>query len=231
MRVYALNHQRSAALQQYQVCARMLQEEFGAAPEEQTQQLYEALLEEKLTPISPHLTSPSRRGAGDEVPNNLPAQITTFIGREIEVAAVKNLLLQPDVRLVTLTGAGGSGKTRLGLQAATDVLEMFPDGVWFVSLTPIGQPDLVATTIVQALEIPVAGNTPPLQVLHAYLQSRHMLLLLDNFEQIVEAAPIIIDILTAAPDIKILVTSRTVLRVSGEHQDPGHQPNRTPRVR
>ncbi len=155
----------------------------------------------------------------DEVfPNNLPAQTTTFIGRTTEIAAVKDLLLRPDIRLVTLTGAGGSGKTRLGLRVAADMLAEFTDGVFFVTLAPISNPELAAATILQTLGVQVAGNTPPLHVLQAHLQSKHLLLVLDNFEQIVQAAPIVVAILTAASDVNVLVTSRTVLRVSGEHE-------------
>jgi len=245
MRVYALAHQRSAALQQYQACVRMLQEEFEAEPEHETQELYEAILSEDLTPGP----SPGRRGEknltprppllegeqsslslwervgvreiGGEVvppPHNLPAQTTTFIGRETEVAAVSKLLSQPDIRLLTLTGAGGTGKTRLGLQVAAELLEGFQDGIFFVSLAPISNPDLVIPTIVQTLGLQVAGNAIPLNVLKTYLQQKQLLLILDNFEQILDTAPVLIDLLAAAPELKILVTSRVVLHLSGEHE-------------
>ena len=245
IRLYALNHQRSRALQQYQGCVQMLREEFGAEPEQQTKELYETILREDLDSLaSLHPPPPTIEGEqsslslweragvrGDKrqkvddefspstgVPNNLSTQTTTFIGREAEVTDVKELLSQSDVRLITLTGAGGSGKTRLSLQAAAELLEDFRDGVFFVSLAPISHSDFVIPAIVQTLELPVPGNTPPIKVLTSYLRDKQVLLVLDNFEQIIDAAPILIDLLEAVCKLTILVTSRTVLRISGEHE-------------
>ena len=231
MRLYALNDQRSAALQQYRDCVRILREEFEVGPEEGTRALYETILHTNLTPGFLHpnplpkeegalLPSPSKRDGGGEVPppHNLPAQTTSFIGRESEMAAVKKLLLQPNVRLLTLNGAGGSGKTRLALQVAAKVLELFQDGVFFVSLAPIGNPELVATTIAQTLWLYIAGNTTPLDILKGYLHQKQLLLILDNFEQLITASSILIDLLAAAPDVKIMVTSRTVLCLSAEQE-------------
>ncbi len=228
MRLYALNQERSKALQQYQECQRILREEFGTEPEHQTTELYEAILHEKeLTPRPPLLKRegehifPSPPRSGGEVvspPHNLPAQTTTFIGRKTEAAEVQELLCRPEVRLLTLTGAGGTGKTRLGLHVAAKLLKNYADGVFFVSLSPISEPDLAAPAIVQALGLYMTGSTAPGEVLKGYLQQKHLLLLLDNFEQILPAAPLLIDLLAAAPHVRMLVTSRTVLRVSGEHE-------------
>jgi predicted ATPase/class 3 adenylate cyclase len=154
----------------------------------------------------------------DRPTTNLPAQITVFIGRERELAALRDLLGRDDVRLVTLTGPGGTGKTRLSLQVAADALGMFEHGVWFVSLAPIGDPDLVAATIAQALGVREAGGRPILELLKSYLREKRTLLLLDNFEQIVDAAPLVSELLAFAPGLKVLVTSRTTLRLSGEHE-------------
>jgi len=151
---------------------------------------------------------------------NLPAQTTTFIGRETEVAAVVHLLSRSDVRLLTLTGPGGTGKTRLSLQAAAEMLEQFADGVCFVPLAPISDPAFVVPTIAHTLGLQLSGATPPLELVKTYLHAKHLLLVLDNFEQVLDAAPAITEMLTAAPHMKILVTSRTVLRVSGEHNYP-----------
>jgi predicted ATPase/class 3 adenylate cyclase len=156
----------------------------------------------------------------DMRPHNLPAQTTSFIGREVEVATVVQELARADVRLLTLTGPGGTGKTRLSLQVAAEVLDAYPDGVWFVALAPISDPTFVVPTISQTLELQLSGATPPLELVKTYLKEKHLLLVLDNFEQVVEAAPAITEILAAAPQVKILVTSRTVLRVSGEHNYP-----------
>jgi predicted ATPase/DNA-binding SARP family transcriptional activator len=151
-------------------------------------------------------------------PNNLPAQATPLVGREMEVSAVCKLLRRHEVRLVTLTGPGGTGKTRLGLQAAADLLDEFESGVCFVELAPIKDPKLVATTIAQALGVRELGDIPLLQRLKEYLREKHFLLCLDNFEHVLEAAPLVAELLAAASRLKVLVTSRAVLRVRGEHE-------------
>jgi len=150
--------------------------------------------------------------------HNLPAQLTPLIGREQEVRAVCALLQQAEVRLVTLIGTGGIGKTRLGLQIATDLLDAFADGVYFVPLAPISDPDLVVPTIVQTLGLQETGDQSLLDLLIAYLQDKRMLLLLDNFEQVVMAAPQVVDLLTACLQLKVLVTSRVVLHVRAEYE-------------
>jgi predicted ATPase/transcriptional regulator with XRE-family HTH domain len=150
--------------------------------------------------------------------NNLPAQPTRLIGREIEVACVCDLLRHPDRRLITLTGPGGIGKTRLALQVAGELLDEFAHGVWFVNLAPIGDPALVIATIAQALGIKKNGVQLIAESLKAYLREKQLLLLLDNFEQVVEAAVQVADLLAAAPGLKVLVTSRAALHLSGEHE-------------
>jgi len=151
-------------------------------------------------------------------PHNLPAQPTPLIGRAHELAAVGGLLRRPEVRLVTLTGAGGSGKTRLGLQAAAEALEEFPDGVFFVSLAPLADPSLVAPTIARTLSVGGVKGQPLHERLHVYLREKEVLLLLDNFEQVAEAAAAIAALLAACPRLRVLVTSRSPLRVRGEHE-------------
>ncbi len=152
--------------------------------------------------------------------HNLPGRLTPLIGREQEVQAVCALLRRPEVRFVTLTGPGGVGKTRLSLQVATELSDEFAEGVCFVPLAPISDPDLVVATIAQALGIKEAGEQPLLDLLQAYLQDKHLLLLLDNFEQVLEAAPRLADLLTGCPQLKMLVTSRAVLHLRAEHQFP-----------
>jgi len=149
-------------------------------------------------------------------PNNLPIQLTTLIGRERESAAIQQLLQRDGVRLLTLIGPGGMGKTRLSLQVAADLLDRFADGVFFVSLAAIRDPDLVIPTIAQALGVKDSGAQPLFETLAAYLRDKHMLVVLDNFEQVSAAAPLIAALL-AAPRIKMLATSREILRISGEH--------------
>ena len=154
----------------------------------------------------------------DTRPHNLPAQLTPLIGRTAEVAAVCNRLRHPDVRLLTLTGSGGAGKTRLALQVAAELLDGFTDGVWFIDLAPITDPSLVASTIAQMLRVQETGDQPLVERLKAYLKSKQLLLVLDNFEQIVDAAPLVEELLVAASRLKVLITSRSVLRVYGEHE-------------
>ena len=156
---------------------------------------------------------------GDHQPlvvHNLPAQITSFVGRQREITEVKNLLAGS--RLLTLSGPPGTGKTRLALQVASQVLHHFEDGVYFVELAPISDPGLVTTTIAQVLGIGESGSQPLLDALKNYLRRKNLLLLLDNFEQIIAAAPLVGELLSSSPGLKALVTSREALRVYGEQE-------------
>ena len=153
---------------------------------------------------------------------NLPVQRTGFVGREKEVAAAKELLLR-DARLVTVTGPGGIGKTRLAVQVATGLVERFPGGTHFVPLASLSDPGLIASVIVQTLGIREGGPQSPLEVLKQNLQDSlraPMLLVLDNFEHLVQAAPTVADLLAISPHLKIMVTSREALHVYGEHEFP-----------
>lgn len=156
--------------------------------------------------------------AGHIQKNNLPVQLTPLIGREQEVAMVRTLLQQPEVRLVTLTGPGGIGKTRLGQYVATEMHDDFADGVCFVPLAPISDPALVVFTIAQTLGLKEVGDRSLLDILKVSLQDKRLLLLLDNFEQVTMAAPGLSELLAACPHLKILVTSRAVLHIRGEHE-------------
>jgi predicted ATPase/class 3 adenylate cyclase len=151
-------------------------------------------------------------------PNNLPRQPTALIGRERETAAIAALLRRPDVGLVTVTGPGGAGKTRMALQIAADVLDDFPAGVWFVDLAPIRDPALALGAVAAVLDIREVPGQPLLATLIAALQGRRLLLLLDNFEQVSAAAPAVGQLLAGAPDLTVLVTSRVPLRLRGERE-------------
>src|SRR5712691_8005339 len=150
--------------------------------------------------------------------SRLPAPLTPLVGREQETAAVCALLWRPEVRLVTLTGTGGVGKTRLALGVAAAVNADFADGICFVALAPLIDPGLVLSTIAQALGVQEQGSRPLLEGLQDHLREKQLLLLLDNFEQVVSAAPVVAEVLVAAPRLRVLVTSRTSLHLSGEHE-------------
>lgn len=155
----------------------------------------------------------------DSFPNNLPTQLTSFIGRENEIAEVKQEL---DLhRLVTLTGSGGTGKTRLSLQIAADLLEKFDHGVWFIELAPLTDPDLIPQTILSAIGIQEQQGKAPLDVLKEYLHEKQTLLVLDNCEHVIEASARVSNtLLNAAPKLKILASSREALGVKGEASYP-----------
>ena len=154
----------------------------------------------------------------DASPNNLPVQPTAFLGREKEIAAALRLLMHENIRLLTLTGPGGTGKTRLALQMAAEASDHFTHGVFFVDLAPLSDPALVVATIAQMLNISERGGQPLLENLKASLREKQMLLLLDNFEQVVQAAPALADLLAACPKLNILVTSRMALHVRAEQE-------------
>ena len=151
-------------------------------------------------------------------PTNLLPPLTTFVGREREIDQISQLV--GSSRLVTLTGPGGTGKTRLSLEVGTRALDMFQDGVFFVPLAPINDPTLVPSTIVKSLGLREDGARPVRDVLRDYLARKELLLVLDNFEQIVEAAPFVADLLQHAPGVKMVVTSRERLQISGEQEFP-----------
>ncbi len=150
-------------------------------------------------------------------PNNLPAQLTSFVGREREIEEVRRAL--DETRLLTLTGLGGTGKTRLGLRAAAEAAPAFPDGVFFVPLAAITDASLLAPSVLSAIGWSHTTADPAL-ALREYLRSRRMLLMLDNFEQVLEAGPQVSEWLREAAGIKALTTSRTPLRLSGEREYP-----------
>jgi predicted ATPase/DNA-binding CsgD family transcriptional regulator len=152
--------------------------------------------------------------------HNLPVQLTSLIGREQQVAAACALLSRPEVRLLTLLGPGGVGKTRLGVQIATELVDAFVDGICFVPLAPISDPDLVVPTIARTFGLGETGERSLLELLKAYLREKQLLLLLDNFEQVVDAGAVVTELLVTCPDLKVLVTSRTNLRVRGEREFP-----------
>lgn len=152
--------------------------------------------------------------------HNLPAQLTPLIGREREIVVLREILLRPDVRLLSLIGPGGVGKSRLGLWTASSLVKDFADGVCLVSLAPIVNPELVVPTVARTLGLKESGARPLFERLEEHLQDKQLLLVLDNFEQVLGAAPGIAELLSACPELKVLATSREALRVSGEQEFP-----------
>jgi predicted ATPase/class 3 adenylate cyclase len=153
-------------------------------------------------------------------PHNLPAQPTELIGRESEVAQLRALLTAPGTRLVTLTGPGGTGKSRLALQTAADILEAFPDGVWWIPLAAITDPALVPEAIAKPLGLRERPGERLIDTVNGHLRARTLLLVLDNLEQILTSAPLIAQVLESAPGLVILATSREPLRLRGEREYP-----------
>ena len=206
MRALALSGRRSEALTQYETCRRALEEEVGVEPEEETTTLYERVRDgEGLQPLSA------------VPPHNLPASLTSFVGRKAELAEIQDRLQDCDCRLLTLVGPGGIGKTRLALEAARAQLGDFDHGVLFVSLAALQSVEAIAPTVAEALGFSFSkGGNPDRQLLD-YLRQKEMLLVLDNFEHLLDGASLVTDILKAASGITILVTSRVRLSVQGEH--------------
>ena len=170
---------------------------------------------------------PPKPEGGISTLSNLPAQLTSFIGRTAELGEVKQMLKSS--RLVTLTGAGGTGKTRLALHVASSLVEAYRDGVWMVELATISEPMLVANAIAQVLKVTPIREASLADVLERFLARKHLLLLLDNFEHLLEATPLVGRLLAAAPQVSVLATSRERLHLYGE-QEYGVQPLRVPEI-
>lgn len=214
MRAYAAAGQRDRALRQYLHCRTALAEELGSEPDE--------LTEEVRSTIERAVSAPStvqQPGANQPAPmNNLPLPPTPLVGREREIEAIQGLLWRQDVRLVTLTGTGGIGKTRLALAVAAGVRDDYADGVAFVNLAPVREHGLVVATIAYELGMPEDAARPVAASLATFLRDRELLLVLDNFEHVLEAGPAIAALLASCPRLNVLTTSREHLRLRGEHE-------------
>ena len=221
MRLFAAGGRRQQALEQYHQLRDALSRDLEAEPDPQTGRLYRALLRGEVDPDPPERRprSPRARATGGRVAeparHNLPVALTSFIGRDRELREVARLLDRS--RLVTLTGAGGSGKTRLALEAATARLGAGHDGVWLVELAGLGDPALVPAAIASALGLTLPSQRPALEGLGAQLSQSSRLLILDNCEHLVAACAVVAEhLLGAGSGLRILATSREPLRVPGE---------------
>ena len=207
MRLYALSGQRQQALRQYLALRDALHAELDAEPGQRTTQLYEDIQAGRISPAAPAATAHR---------HNLPAELTSFIGREKQIEEVSQLVR--DHRLVTLTGSGGTGKTRLALKAAEGLLEHFPDGVFLVELAPLSDPTFVPPACVQTLELVLQPGIPPQAALVRYLEEKNLLLILDNCEHVIATCTHLASaLLKGCPQLHILATSREILSVPGEH--------------
>jgi predicted ATPase/DNA-binding SARP family transcriptional activator/Tfp pilus assembly protein PilF len=236
MRLLALSGRRTSALVQYEKCRQVLKAELGIEPGTETKALAKAIREEDLAEIKekgPALAEDRRRAfslaeptppppeanplvaAEPKQKHNLPIQRTTLVGRVHEVRQVRELLAQAS--LVTLTGSGGVGKTRLSLEAAKAVLDDFGDGVWYVELAALSEPELVPQQVAKTLGVREVPGQPILDSLTSFLRDRQVLLVLDNCEHLLDACSRLVDaLLNASPRLKILTSSREPLGVAGE---------------
>jgi diguanylate cyclase (GGDEF)-like protein len=214
MRLYAGSGQRAAALRQYEACVRMLEAELGVPPGEETAELGRSIREGcQVGEPSP---APKARQ------HNLPASLTPFVGRERELAQVRSYLRSSDCRLLTVTGPGGMGKTHLALEAVAALVDAFHDGVWFVPLAPLQSADGILPAVAYALSFDYMRVGDPQRQLLDHLSESNMLLVLDNLEHLLDGADgangadLVAEMLRAAPEVRILATSRARLNVHGE---------------
>jgi predicted ATPase/Tfp pilus assembly protein PilF len=201
---------QAEALDAYTQMRRLLRQDLGLEPTPSLQELQHAILRHDAS-LAP--TPRQRRGA-------LPVPPTRLIGRARELAKLHQLLRRDDVRLVTLTGAGGSGKTRLALEAAARLADEFGDGAYFVDLATLADPDLLLPTLAHTIGLRERSDEPLTDTLTRFLADKQTLILLDNFEHLLAAAPKLATVLAAAPQLKLLVTSRAALRLSAESEQP-----------
>ncbi len=217
MRLYVEGGQRQEALAQFQELKRGLRREFEDEPDDETRRLYQEILTRSVAaePGEPLVPAEATPVAPDPRPRALAQQLTSFVGRERELAEATTLL--GSSRLLTLTGAGGCGKTRLAMELAGQRAGEFADGVWPVELAALGEPALIGPAIAQALDTRLASGRAPEVALAGYIGNRQQLLLLDNCEHLVEPVAHLVEaLLRGCPNLTVLATSREALRVPGE---------------
>jgi len=204
--LYALNGERDKALETYEKYYTFLAEEIGVEPTDEVVALAEAVRDGSLAPEGPAVISLETSGL--PVPNNIPMELSPFFGRRAELAQLRDYLHNPHLRLVTMIGQGGTGKTRLAIEAARQNLRQFPDGVWFVKLESVVSADLVLPEIYKVLGITYPQREKAQDELVAYMNGHHILMVLDNFEHLLDASAIISDVIRRTENSKVIVTSR-----------------------
>lgn len=224
MQMLAKNGARTEALQVYETLRQQLKNELGVKPQAETIDIYEAILSGKLE----FQRIPTDIPAKPRPPLHLPISLTPFIGRRPEVEQIKAFVQNPAHRLITLTGPGGVGKTRLSIQAASEVGDAFPDGVFFAPFAPVQTVEGVLSALALAVDFSFYQEDARQKQLLDFLREKRLLLILDNFEHLLNAAPLVSALLTNAPEVKLIVTSRIRLNVWGEQLYPVsgmHTPN------
>jgi predicted ATPase/DNA-binding SARP family transcriptional activator len=234
MRLYVWAGQPAAAIQQYQACVRVLVDDLGVPPTAETTALYEAIKANRLPPPTGvaeqwrvEVTAISALSPTPAIPpHHLPSQATPFIGRETALDGLQQRLADPEVRLITIIGPGGIGKSRLALALAerqlrprppaTQPATSFADGVYFISLAPISSAETIAQTIAEGVAFALSSAEEPAVQLLTYLRHKQMLLVLDNFEHLLAGSELVSQILQAAAGVKILITSRERLNLANE---------------
>ena len=225
MRLLALNGRRSEALAQYQHCEAILNRELGVKPTAETTALFEKIHTDNLVQTSSVRSATESRPKpitrlDVQSPTDWPASLTPFIGRETELAQLTQWLISADRRLISLVGPGGTGKTRLALEVAHTLKGDFPHGVYFVPLASLQRVEAIIPAIAQALHFTFYDAGEPEDQLHDYLRHKSLLLVLDNFEHLLEGVSLIVSLLQTASNTRLLVTSRSRLNVHGEQIFP-----------
>jgi len=216
MRLFSWQGDRAGALAQYRECEQVLGHDLGLPLQTETTRLYRAIQQDQLSPPPPGFL-PLPFAAPAVRSHSLPLQLTPFIGREQELDEIGRLLHDPGCRLMSLVGPGGVGKTRLAIEAAAQYLGAFQHGGYFIGLAALSSPDFILSTMADALKLSFCGPLDPKQQIINYLREKEMLLVMDNFEHLTEAAPLTAEILQDAPGVKTLVTSRERLNLHGEY--------------
>lgn len=209
IRLYGLAGNKNGVIRQYERCKSILKTERSALPSVETEELYERTCRERTLSHTNSIVRPPRRG-------NLPSETTTLIGRERDISRILSMLKKDGVRLLTLAGSAGVGKTRLALRIGTGLIDEYEDRIFFVPLETVVDPNLVFDAVIQILGIFKSGDQTALKTLEDYFGDRRMLIILDNFEQVISAAPMLSSLLMSCPNLMILVTSREVLRLRAE---------------